>query len=164
METAIIVPTLQEAENIEALITQIEQTGLPRQLHDLVKRLFHLPRGLRMNAVAPALLDAEMAVLRELIRPDQGEEIRFLACLEQLARFGDVFVVTPDSHQQIAPAHQRRAQRRRRHATLPGRFDQHPRISRVHRQPKHLPPDGSQVGIFDFRFSIYKVTAFLGVA
>ena len=29
METAIIVPTLQEAENIEALITQIEQTGLP---------------------------------------------------------------------------------------------------------------------------------------
>ena len=29
METAIIVPTLQEAENIEALIIQIEQTGLP---------------------------------------------------------------------------------------------------------------------------------------
>ena len=29
MEVAIIIPTLQEAENIEALITQIEQTGLP---------------------------------------------------------------------------------------------------------------------------------------
>jgi len=29
METAIIVPTLQEAENVQPLITEIEQTGLP---------------------------------------------------------------------------------------------------------------------------------------
>jgi len=29
METAIIVPTLQEAENVQPLVTQIEQTGLP---------------------------------------------------------------------------------------------------------------------------------------
>ena len=70
-----------------------------RQLHDLLERLIHLPGGLRMNAVAPALLDAEVTVPREMIRSHQGEEIRFLARLEQLTRPGDVLVVTAESHQ-----------------------------------------------------------------
>ena len=97
-----------------------------RQLHDLVKGLVHLPGSLRVNAIAPALLDAEVVVPRELIRPHQGEEIRFLARLEQLTRLGDVSVVTAKSHQQIASAHQRGAQSRRRYAAVSRRFDQHP--------------------------------------
>ena len=76
-----------------------DQAIPPRQQHDLCQGLIHLPGGLRMNAVAPALLDAEVTVPREMIRSHQGEEIRFLARLEQLTRPGDVLVVTAESHQ-----------------------------------------------------------------
>src|SRR5439155_897891 len=48
-----------------------EQAVPLRQLHNLLEGLVHLPGCLGMNAVAPALLDAEVTVPRELIRPHQ---------------------------------------------------------------------------------------------
>ena len=130
-----------------------QQPLLPGDLQDLLEGLLDLPRRLRVDAVAAAGLDAEAVLLGELVGAHQRVEVRFLAGLEQLARFLDVLVVAAQAHQQIAPAHQRGAQRRRRHAAEFGRLHQHARVARVHRQLEHLPANGRQVRL-DWRFTI----------
>ena len=142
----------------------MNQSLFPGNLQNLLIRLLHLPRSLGVDAIAPALFHAEAAVSRELIGPHQCKKIGFLTRFEQLARFGDMFVVATQPHQQIASADQRRAQGRRGHATGFRRFDQHPGVARVHWQPEHLPPDRGEVipGICDLRFAIDGCVGFSG--
>ena len=72
--------------------------------------LLHLPRDLGVDAVAAALVHVEIVVPGKLIGPHQRVKIRFGAGLKQFARFGDMFVVAAQAHQQIASADQRGAQ------------------------------------------------------
>ena len=94
-------------------------------VHDLLESLVYLPCNLPVDAVTPADFDVKPIVPGELPRTHQQEEIRIRAAFEQLARFGDVLVVAPEPHQQIAPADQRGAQRRGRNAVVFRRFHQH---------------------------------------
>ena len=77
--------------------------------------------------------------------------------LEQLACFGDMFVLPAQTLEQIAPADKGRAQSCRRNAIVPGGFDEHPRIARVHRQPQHLPADGREICVWSPGFSRFGV-------
>ena len=122
--------------------SSLDQSLFVRDFQNLLIRLLHLTGGLSVNTVAAALFDAEAAVPRELIRPHECKKIGLLTRFKQFARLGDVFVVAAQPHQQIAAAHQRGAQGRRRHAAAFRRFDEHARVTRVQRQTKHLPADG----------------------
>ena len=134
-----------------------QQPLLPGDLQDLLECLLHLPRRLRVDAIAAARLHAEIALLGELVGAHQRVEVRLLAGLEQFARFLDMLVVAAKAHQQIAPAHQRGAQRRRRHAAISARLHQHARIARVHRQRSICRPMGVRsapalaIGVYGWR-------------
>ena len=56
-----------------------------------------------------------------------------------------MLAIAPKPNRKVAPADQRGAQRCRRHAVVFRRFNQHARITRVHRQPQHLPADVRQL-------------------
>src|SRR5882762_6373132 len=89
--------------------------NLVGDLQNLFERLLDLTGRLCMNAITPARLDIEIAVLGKLERSHERIEIRVLARFKQFTRFFDMLVVTAKPHQQISPAYQRRAKRSSRH-------------------------------------------------
>src|SRR5438270_6361963 len=118
---------------------------LPRDGKNLVKRLRHLPGRLPMNAVTPAALAGKIVFARELKSANERIKVRLIGSLKQLARFGNVFVNTTESHQEITATDQSGAKRGRWYTVVLRCFHQHARIARVHRQPQHLPTDGRKV-------------------
>ena len=114
-------------------------------IDNLLVSLLHLPCAQRVNSITPALISVEAAVLRELIGAHEREKIRVLAGLEQFARLGDVLVLAAQALEQVAPAHQRGAQRGGAHAIALRSFDEDARVARMHRQAKHLAAGGRQL-------------------
>ena len=108
---------------------------------DLGVSLFDLAGRLGMDAVAAASLDTEVVSFSELVGPHQRVKIGVLAGLEKFSGFCDMFVLPAQAHQQVAPANERGAERRRRDRIVFRSFDQHAGVAGVHWQPKHLAAD-----------------------
>ena len=110
----------------------------------MAKGVLHLPGGLGVHPDPLAGTDVKPAALGELVGAHQRVEVGLHAVLEEFARLLELGVVPAQTHEQVASAHQRGAQRGLGNAAAPRSLDQHARKTRVHRQPQHLAADGGQ--------------------
>ncbi len=121
-----------------------EEALLFGNLEDLGEGLFDLAGGLGIDAVAAAGFDAEVVVPGILVGAHQGEEIGVLACLEEFAGLGDVFILAAEALEEVAAADEGGAKGGGTDAIAAGGLDQHTGIARVHGQALHLAADGSE--------------------
>ncbi len=110
----------------------------------LLEQLARLPRAERVDAQAAAAAGIEVAVLREAKRAHEQEEIGLVFRAEQVVAFL-VHLAALAAGEKVARLRERGEQRDGPHAIPFARGEQHPRITRMHREREHLAAHGADV-------------------
>ncbi len=91
-----------------------------------------------MNAISSAGHDVVITITSEVPRSHQWKEIRFRARIEQLTRFRCLLILSAGTNHQIASTDKCCAERCLSDASSSRCLDQHPRVTRMHRQSQHF--------------------------